>query len=115
MNFENSFFTSLILVGLLFSFIAMILYIFPPKKINFLYGYRTSGSMKSQERWNFAQQYSAIAMLQSGLGLIAVSTLGLFAVFPESITPFIEFALVILSVIVLFIRTERALKKRFVE
>jgi len=29
----------------------------PPEKINSIYGYRTSSSMKSQETWDFAHQY----------------------------------------------------------
>ena len=29
----------------------------PPKKVNGLYGYRTSRSMKNQDTWDFAQRY----------------------------------------------------------
>lgn len=29
----------------------------PPKKINGIYGYRTSRSMKNQDTWDFAQRY----------------------------------------------------------
>ena len=29
----------------------------PPKKVNGLFGYRTSRSMKNQDTWDFAQQY----------------------------------------------------------
>lgn len=53
---------------------------FPPKKINYLYGYRTPKSMRSQEAWDFANRYSANAMVVvSGLTclfqVIAVSLL----------------------------------------
>ena len=34
-------------------------WIWPPKKINMTYGYRTTRSMKSQSAWDFAQKYSA--------------------------------------------------------
>ena len=44
--------------GLLCFFIFLITSIFPPKKINALYGYRTKRSMKSEKNWNFAQRYS---------------------------------------------------------
>lgn len=30
----------------------------PPKRINFLYGYRTNKSMRNQQSWDFAQMYS---------------------------------------------------------
>jgi uncharacterized membrane protein len=36
---------------------------FPPKKINHLYGYRTPRSMRSQEAWDCANQYSASALM----------------------------------------------------
>ncbi|PWB20750.1 hypothetical protein DCO46_20195 [Flavobacterium sp. HTF] len=37
--------------------------IFPPKSINSFYGYRTSNSMKSQAKWDFAQKFSATLSL----------------------------------------------------
>jgi len=36
---------------------------FPPKKINHWYGYRTPRSMRSQQAWDYANQYSANALL----------------------------------------------------
>lgn len=36
---------------------------FPPKKINYWYGYRTPRSMRSQEAWDFANQYSSNALV----------------------------------------------------
>jgi len=40
----------------------------PPKKINSIYGYRTSRSMKNEETWEFAHRYSG--KLWYGLGWI---------------------------------------------
>jgi uncharacterized membrane protein len=37
--------------------------LFPPKKINNFYGYRTKSSMKDQESWDTANRYSANALL----------------------------------------------------
>ena len=39
--------------------VAAAFWIWPPKKINMTYGYRTTRSMKSQSAWDFAQKYSA--------------------------------------------------------
>lgn len=39
--------------------VAVAFWIWPPKKINMTYGYRTTRSMKSQSAWDFAQKYSA--------------------------------------------------------
>ena len=49
----------LILTGFIFYVAGLIQAKYPPKKINHFYGYRTSTSMRSQEIWDFSQQYSA--------------------------------------------------------
>src|SRR5690606_5945628 len=63
----------LLSVGIIFIVCGLIMYLFPPKKINSLYGYRTAASMKSQAKWDFAQKYSAKIMCLVGLVLIASS------------------------------------------
>lgn len=113
MNFENSFFSMLILVGAIFTIAAALIYTFPPKKINVLYGYRTASSMKTKERWDFAQKFSSIAMLQSGIGLILLSVIGLFFPFSESTNMILAYIFIISATIILFIRTEKALKINF--
>src|SRR5690606_36630467 len=69
----------LLCVGIVFILAGVILYVFPPKKINGLYGYRTQTSMQSQKKWDFAQTYSAKIMVLTGFifTLIAPSK-GLF-------------------------------------
>lgn len=58
---------------LLLSVVAFIFKFFPPRKINYLYGYRTSRSMKNTENWNLANKYSSNLMLTSMLFLLFVS------------------------------------------
>ena len=48
----------------------VVFWMYPPKKINEFYGYRTTRSRKSQEAWDFAQKYSAKMM--TVLGLVAL-------------------------------------------
>ena len=55
----NPLFLILTLSGGIFLLAGYIQFRFPPKKINHLYGYRTSTSMRSQECWDFAQTFSA--------------------------------------------------------
>jgi len=110
-NLESAFFSMLVLVGGIFTIAGMVMYIFPPKRINYIYGYRTSSSMKSEERWNFAQRFSAIAMIQSGLALVAFSIIGLFYSFSKSTEVIAAVILIILALSYLFIRTENGLKK----
>lgn len=61
-------------IGLL---IISILYrLFPPANINFLYGYRTKRSMKSQDTWNESNRYAANAMIllaAIGITLVLIS------------------------------------------
>jgi immunity protein, SdpI family len=40
---------------------------FPPKKINWYYGYRTSRSMKNEETWKIAQVYSSKKAIELAL------------------------------------------------
>ena len=50
-----------------------VFWMYPPKKINEFYGYRTSRSHKSQEAWDFAQRYSAKLMTIFGLAALIVA------------------------------------------
>jgi uncharacterized membrane protein len=101
------------LCGAIFAVTSMIVYIFPPKKINYMYGYRTSASMKSQERWDFAQRYSTIKMFQLGLALVAISLSGLLFEPDEKLNLIIGIVLTLASCGVMLMTTENALKKRF--
>ena len=100
----------LFLVGLAFSIAAFITMKFPPKKINGIYGYRTSRSMKSQENWDIAQRFSSRLMLKQGLVMLAIAGLLNVLPLPEEVAAIISVALLILSVIVLFVQTEKKLK-----
>ena len=50
----------------------------PPKKINGVYGYRTSKSMKSNETWNFAHEFCGRIWVKVGLIMLLVSLLIFF-------------------------------------
>ncbi len=100
----------LFLVGLVFSIAAFISMKFPPKKINGIYGYRTSRSMKSQENWDIAQRYSSRLMLKQGLVMLAIGGLLIVLPIPDEVSAVISVSLLIISVIVLFVQTEKRLK-----
>ncbi|WP_232333208.1 SdpI family protein [Mariniflexile maritimum] len=86
---------------------------FPPKKINALYGYRTSSSMKNQERWDFAQFYSSKEMIKIGLINIVVSFIGFLDNLTGTISMILGLTIMILSIIVLLFRVENSIKKKF--
>lgn len=100
----------LFLVGLAFSIAAFITMKFPPKKINGIYGYRTSRSMKSQENWDIAQRYSSQLMLKQGLVMLAIGGMLIALPLTEEVSAAISIALLIVSLIVLFVQTEKKLK-----
>ena len=108
-----SFFYMMVLFGAVFMVVAAILYQFPPKNINSVYGYRTPASMVSPERWAFAQRFSAIAMFQSGLGLTAISVLGFWSPFSVKINNIMAWIAFVLAVILMVYRTEKAIKIKF--
>ncbi|HRB72352.1 MAG TPA: SdpI family protein [Flavobacterium sp.] len=104
-----------LLCGGIFILAGLIQYCFPPKKINSLYGYRTSSSMKSQERWQFAQKYSAIELIKSGVILMLLAMTPLLLPVLKNSEFAISMALVLLFVFILIYRTEKALKKKFAD
>ncbi len=100
----------LFLVGLAFSIAAFITMKFPPKKINSIYGYRTARSMKSQENWDIAQRYSQRLMLKQGIVMLAIGGMLITLPISDEVSALISVSLFIISVIVLFVQTEKKLK-----
>lgn len=63
--------------GLLFGAViiiaGIILSLFPPKKINRIYGYRTVSSMRNKENWDIANKYSSSLMIIFGIVILLIS------------------------------------------
>ena len=117
MNLETIFQSEItfiaVLCGVSFIIAGIILYFFPPKNINGLYGYRTAASMKSQENWDFAQIYSAQKAILSGIILCIVGILAGFVSMSENLQIVIGLSILISFCIYLFVSTEKALKQKF--
>ncbi len=113
--FENPLINITFFVGLLFFIAGFFMYKFPQKKINSLYGYRTSSSMENQEKWNFAQNYSSIEMMKLGILLTFSCVLNLFTKFDNLTNMIIGLGLMVSMVILLFYRVEKAIKEKFKE
>ena len=79
--FLNSFTITVLLTGLCFLIAGFVMTKYPPKNINQLYGYRTKASMKSQERWDFAQKRSSHDLKLFGFGMMIFSIGGMFLPF----------------------------------
>jgi len=113
MNLTNPLFIIPALTGPAFLIIGALMLIFPPKNINSLYGYRTSNSMKSQERWDFAQIFSAKEMIKAGAILLLTTIASLFYTPDEIVGTILGVSLMLAVVILLVVKTERAIAKRF--
>lgn len=98
--------------GPLFLVIAFLFRHYPPKTINALYGYRTGSSMKSQERWDFANQRSSELMFRLALLMLLVEAITLYFFRPET-SLLLTSGVLILGVFGIIASTEIQLKKRF--
>lgn len=90
----------------------------PPKSINWIYGYRTTRSMKSQEAWEFAHKYVGELWFKLGIITIIISLIFLFILsFTNDATAekmFVAWSLIqAILLIIPIIPTEIALKKNF--
>ena len=103
----------LFLIGLIFIVAGFILYKFPPKTINTLYGYRSKRSMRTQKSWDFAQLYSSKLMMQLGLLYVLVGSIGFIYKPSETIAAIIAIALLIVIAAIVIVKVERRLKNKF--
>lgn len=88
-----------------------IMKLWPPKKINSLYGYRTPRSMKSQDAWEAANSYSADLMLWAGVTTLIVQLVSYVSVGgPTSI--FISLGYYLVFIFTSIFLTEKRLKAR---
>ena len=99
--------------GLIFLLAGYIQHRFPPKKINHLYGYRTSTSMKSQESWDFTQQYSAKKMMQIGTYITALGLSSWIIDLQLLWSAVIALTIVTIGPLLMLFKVESELKKRF--
>lgn len=91
-----------------------------PKKINYLFGYRTGRSMKNQETWEFAHHLIGRLWLRTGVVLMPVSAAAMAAVAgrdTDTVSVWGTIAVLVQTVILVLtvIPVERALKKNFDE
>lgn len=85
----------------------------PPKNINWFYGYRTSASMRNQERWDFAQRESARVVMQAGGAMLLLAIPGAFWCKPSLAQVGVGLFVLIGAVVYVFWRVQGQLRKRF--
>ncbi|WP_121665476.1 SdpI family protein [Mesonia aquimarina] len=107
------FLSPLFLSGFVFVLLGFIMYKFPPKEINSLYGYRTSKSMESQEKWDFSQRHSAVLLIKTGIIFCLISLLIFFINVSNEVLIIAETLVILIGAVLLIIITERAIKNKF--
>jgi len=113
-EYQNVMFIILTIMGCGFLAIGVFLINFPPKKINGLYGYRTSRSMQNQEAWDYSQVYSAKIMVVLGVVYFVLAGISLYVPKVEDTTgAFLSIAFVLGGVFIMFYKTEKELEKKF--
>lgn len=100
-------FIMVLLTGVIMLMFSLILYFFPPKKINNLYGYRTKKSMRSDKVWGIAQKYSSKMFIKSSVVLILSSILFLFFNYNKTIELIVGFLIIIATAIIPILLTEK--------
>jgi uncharacterized membrane protein len=113
--FYNPIFLGLSSCGVIFSIAGIILLKKPPKEINFIYGYRTTSSMKNETVWKFAQKLSAKYLVIIGALQILISLLG-FIYHPKieyaiAITLIVIFGSIVLKVVLIENKLKKFLSK----
>lgn len=110
----------LIEIGIIFAVFGGLLFrLFPPKKINHIYGYRSRFSMKAQSIWKEGQRYCADTFILIGVILSVLGVLEYFLFHGIHATKLIENTIevieLLLSILVMYIRCETHLKNMFNE
>ena len=113
LNWDSPIYQTDILVGIIFIIAALITLLFPPRKINSLYGYRTRRSMQSEDRWEFAQKYSSIKILIGGIVLTLFAYLGVLINLRDGIEVIIGILAAVISIGIPIYMTEKAIKNKF--
>lgn len=86
----------------------------PPKSVNWVYGYRTSMSMKNKETWKFAHMHNAKVWRWVGAIWLAISIILMFFFKDDYENVSLWINLIGLGIMILsLIPTEIALRKNF--
>jgi len=92
---------SILVIGVIFK-------LFPPRKINGFYGYRTWTSMKNIKSWNYAQKIGAYSFIIVGL---VDFILGIIFMLFNNKNYTIEMTIFLLSFVIMFVVDEIKIKK----
>ncbi|WP_367754144.1 SdpI family protein [Flavobacterium sp. WC2430] len=94
-------------ISILLLVISIIAYLFQPKKINSIYGYRTAKSKKNIENWKIANRFSAIGLII--ISIINIIIFYLSSFFIHNIDDYIFTIILAFEFVILIYLTEKKL------
>ena len=103
-----------IILALILLLTAIIIKIFPPKNIQYSYGYRTNFSMINLETWQFGNKMSS-TILMIGSSIIILEKLSFMFLIPgyDKLSTILFIGLLVLTLLLSIILTEKYLRKTF--
>ncbi|QCK16590.1 SdpI family protein [Mangrovivirga cuniculi] len=113
MNYQSPYFLILFISGIVMIAMGITLKKWPPKNPNWAFGYRSKSAIKSQERWDFAQSYSAKILTNTGLITICLAIASLFLNISETGGLFLALGYLFIIFLVVYFKTEAAIKDKF--
>ncbi|NER11320.1 SdpI/YhfL protein family protein [Muriicola jejuensis] len=99
-----------IFLALLIIALPLLLTYYPPKNINFFYGYRTKSSLKSKKNWDIANRIYPKELLKYSIYTILLQGIS-FIIWDEKIAIIVGCVLWIFAIFIPIYTTEKSLKK----
>ena len=101
-----------LLPGLLVLLIGCILYRWPPRNINWFYGFRTHYSMRNEENWHEANSYYARLIIVIGFVSLCVS-LACFYIWPLPLSLLVPLGFMLMLFAASIVLTNEHLKRKY--
>jgi uncharacterized membrane protein len=98
-----------LITGIPLLIVSFMMKLWPPKKINHFYGYRTPRSMKNQQAWGEANTYSGNLLMWAGISTLFVQAIS-FTLIRDYFSVFIVLGYYIIFIFISIVLTERRLK-----
>ncbi|MDD4095754.1 MAG: SdpI family protein [Oscillospiraceae bacterium] len=102
---------TLVIVGPVIILISLIFKFFPPKKINWFYGWRSRFSMMNQGVWEEAQRYGAHLLILGGCALLIIGLVDTFLL--QSNSEWVSVISLAIILVAIFVVGESHLKALF--
>ena len=98
--------------GLLLILLGVAYATYPPKKINYFYGYRTKRTMANQKVWDYANKIGARMMIQVGILSTAIGMI-VYWIYPDVTAVLVQAGVLVAGLIFGLVLCEIDLNKHF--